>query len=171
MDRIEQRLPVALGFLSQRAGKEGNSRSGRHSPRDVFPPVVRPRRHAPRRRGSHLLNPANPGHPVLQLQFRSSCTGLLGSDLTKAASGAIALPEAVSVFCRSLVRCYLGPSASSMQSSQHDLHLWLFFAPSFSRCATVSRNGVIRCTGPFAMSAVVCPFRLTAITSAPLETR
>ena len=31
--------------------------------------------------------------------------------------------------------------------------------------------GEIRCTGPFAMSAVVWPLRATAVTSAPFETR
>src|SRR4030095_5304505 len=55
--------------------------------------------------------------------------------------------------------------------AQHDLHLWLFFDPSFSRRATVSRNGGILCTGPFAMSAVVWPFLLTAVTSAPFAAR
>ena len=52
------------GALPQRARNEGNGRSGRHAPRDVSPTFVRPRRPAPRRRGGHLLNPANPGHPV-----------------------------------------------------------------------------------------------------------
>ena len=36
MDRMEQSLHVVLGPLPQRAADEGNSRSGRHSPRDVF---------------------------------------------------------------------------------------------------------------------------------------
>jgi len=42
------------------------------------------------------------------------------------------------------------------------LDLWLFFDPSFSAKATVSGNGTMRETGPFAMSATVSPFRLTA---------
>src|SRR6185295_19527476 len=54
---------------------------------------------------------------------------------------------------------------------QHDTHLWLFFAPSFSRRASASGHGWMRCTGPLAMSAVVRPSRVTALTSAPLETR
>ena len=36
MDRIEQRLRVAPKLLPQRVQYEGNGRSGRHSPRDVF---------------------------------------------------------------------------------------------------------------------------------------
>src|SRR5262249_40354943 len=56
-------------------------------------------------------------------------------------------------------------------SDQHDTHLWLFFAPSFSSSASASGHGWMRCTGPFAMSAVVLPSRLTALTSAPFETR
>jgi hypothetical protein len=36
MDRIEQRLRVAPKPLPQRAEDEGNDRSGRHAPRDVF---------------------------------------------------------------------------------------------------------------------------------------
>ena len=39
--------------------------------------------------------------------------------------------------------------------SQQPTHLWLFFAPSPSSNAMVSGNGVMRCTGPFAMSTVV----------------
>jgi hypothetical protein len=58
-----------------------------------------------------------------------------------------------------------------MAGGQQDLHLWLFFAPSFSSSAIVSGNGWMRCTGPFAMSAVVSPARLTALTSAPFDTR
>src|SRR5882672_6426176 len=45
---------------------------------------------------------------------------------------------------------------------QHEMHLWLFFAPSFSRSASASGHGWMRCTGPLAMSAVVLPSRLTA---------
>jgi len=41
--------------------------------------------------------------------------------------------------------------------------LWLFFEPSFSSSATVAGNGETRCTGPFAMSATVCPLRATAV--------
>jgi hypothetical protein len=67
MDRIGQSLRVSFGSLPQRAQDEGNGRSGRHSPRDVSPNSLGPRRHAPRRRGSDLLNPANPGNPVLLL--------------------------------------------------------------------------------------------------------
>ena len=37
--------------------------------------------------------------------------------------------------------------------------MWLFFEPSFSSSATASGNGWMRCTGPLAMSAVVCPSR------------
>ena len=48
---------------------------------------------------------------------------------------------------------------------------WLFFAPSRSNSTIVSTNGWIRCTGPFAMSTVVCPLRATAVTSAPCSTR
>ena len=36
MDRIEQSLRVARRALPQRAEDEGNGRSGRHAPRDVF---------------------------------------------------------------------------------------------------------------------------------------
>ena len=54
---------------------------------------------------------------------------------------------------------------------QHETHLWEFFDPSFSSRATVAGNGDTRCTGPFAMSATVCPLRATAVTSAPFETR
>jgi hypothetical protein len=44
---------------------------------------------------------------------------------------------------------------ASNETLQHDTHLWLFFDPSFSRSATVAGKGDTRCTGPFAMSAVV----------------
>src|SRR5204863_657741 len=50
-------------------------------------------------------------------------------------------------------------------------HLWLFFAPSFSSSASASGHGWMRWTGPFAMSAVVRPSRLTAFTFAPFDTR
>src|SRR5262245_6999364 len=56
-------------------------------------------------------------------------------------------------------------------SDQQETHLWLFLAPSFSRRASASGHGWMRCTGPLAMSAVVLPSRLTALTSAPFETR
>ena len=36
---------------------------------------------------------------------------------------------------------------------------------------TVAGNGETRWTGPFAISAVVCPLRATAVTSAPFDTR
>ena len=42
------------------------------------------------------------------------------------------------------------------------LREWLFFAPIFSSSAIVSGNGWTRCTGPLAISIVVCPARLTA---------
>src|SRR5207253_4920502 len=58
-----------------------------------------------------------------------------------------------------------------LHGRQHDTHLWLFFDPSFSSSATVAGNGEMRCTGPFAMSAVVWPLRATAVTSAPCATR
>ena len=35
--------------------------------------------------------------------------------------------------------------------------MWLFFAPRLSSSAIVDGNGLIRWTGPFAMSTVVCP--------------
>ena len=35
----------------------------------------------------------------------------------------------------------------------------------------MSGNGLMRCTGPLAMSTVVLPSRLTAFESAPFETR
>jgi hypothetical protein len=54
---------------------------------------------------------------------------------------------------------------------QQDRQRWLFFEPSFSSSATVAGNGEMRWTGPFAMSAVVWPRRLTAVTSAPFSTR
>ena len=38
---------------------------------------------------------------------------------------------------------------------QHPTQLWLFFAPSPSSSAIVLGKGVMRCTGPFAMSTVV----------------
>src|SRR5581483_3036901 len=50
---------------------------------------------------------------------------------------------------------------------QQDTHLWLFLAPRLSSSAMVSGYGCVRCTGPFAMSTVVLPSRLTALTSAP----
>ena len=56
-------------------------------------------------------------------------------------------------------------------SSQHDTQLWLFFEPRLSSSATVSGIGETRCTGPLAMSAVVWPRRLTAVTSPPCSTR
>ena len=40
-----------------------------------------------------------------------------------------------------------------------------FFAPSRSSSTTVSTNHWTRCTGPFAMSTVVCPLRAIAVTS------
>ena len=55
--------------------------------------------------------------------------------------------------------------------AQHVTQLWLFFEPSRSRRATVSGIGETRCTGPLAMSAVVWPRRLTAVTSAPCPTK
>ena len=54
---------------------------------------------------------------------------------------------------------------------QHDTHLLLFFAPSFTSKAMVSGNGATLSIGPLAMSAVVCPLRLLAFTSAPFPTR
>ena len=49
--------------------------------------------------------------------------------------------------------------------------LWLFLAPSASSSAIVSGNGCVRCSGLLAMSTVVCPARLTAMTSAPRPIR
>ena len=46
---------------------------------------------------------------------------------------------------------------------QHDTHLWLFFEPSFSSSFSASGHGCTRCTGPLAMSATVCPSRLTLL--------
>ena len=54
------------------------------------------------------------------------------------------------------------------QGLQHDTQLWLLTAPRPSRSSIVAGNGWMRWTGPFAMSTVVCPRRLTAMTSAPL---
>src|SRR4030095_16048690 len=54
---------------------------------------------------------------------------------------------------------------------QHDTHRWVFFAPRPSSSFIVSGYGCVRCTGPFAMSTVVWPERLTTLTSAPFETR
>src|SRR5262249_50823398 len=59
----------------------------------------------------------------------------------------------------------------SPHSNQQLTQRWVFFAPSFSSSAIVSGNGGTRCTGPCAMSTVVCPVRLPAFTSAPFETR
>ena len=53
------------------------------------------------------------------------------------------------------------------QGPQHDTQLWLLTAPRPSRSSIVAGNGWMRWTGPFAMSTVVCPRRLTAMTSAP----
>ena len=55
--------------------------------------------------------------------------------------------------------------------AQQLTHRLLFFAPSDCSSAMVSGNGRRRCTGPLAMSTVVCPRRETARTSAPLLTR
>ncbi len=54
---------------------------------------------------------------------------------------------------------------------QQDMQLSLFVAPRLSSRATVSGCGDTRWTGPFAMSAVVWPRRLTTVTSPPIETR
>ena len=48
---------------------------------------------------------------------------------------------------------------------------WLFTAPRLSSSAIVSGNGWMRWTGPLAMSTVVCPIRLTSVTSTPRTTR
>src|SRR5262249_30272680 len=65
------------------------------------------------------------------------------------------------------------PTATGRQSVgvQHETQWWLFFAPKPSRSLIVSGYGCGRCTGPLAMSTVVCPERLTAFTSAPRDTR
>ena len=63
----------------------------------------------------------------------------------------------------------LSPDVS--ERNQQDLHLWLFLTPIFSSSAIVSGYGCVRCTGPFAMSTVVMPSRLTTWGSAPLEMR
>src|SRR5207344_1730696 len=65
----------------------------------------------------------------------------------------------------------LASNAAASELRQQETHRWLFFEPSFSSSATVAGNGDTRCTGPFAMSAVVCPLRATAVTSAPFDTR
>src|SRR6266550_2588257 len=56
-------------------------------------------------------------------------------------------------------------------ADQQETHLWLFFAPMPSSSLIVSGNGLMRWTGPLAMSTVVLPSRFTPFTSAPLETR
>src|SRR5690606_599594 len=61
--------------------------------------------------------------------------------------------------------------AKTRAVAQQETQLWLFFEPRRSRSATVTGNGEMRWNGPFAMSAVVRPFRATAVTSAPLSTR
>ena len=48
---------------------------------------------------------------------------------------------------------------------------WLFLAPVLSSSAIVWGNGCTRCYGPFAMSTVAWPRRLTKVTSAPFSTR
>src|SRR5262245_37055732 len=56
-------------------------------------------------------------------------------------------------------------------TNQHPTHLWLFFTPIPSSSLIVSGNGEMRWTGPFAMSTVVWPARLTIFGSAPFEMR
>ena len=59
----------------------------------------------------------------------------------------------------------------NVMAGQQDTQLSLLTAPRPSRYASVSGNGSVRWYGPFAMSAVVWPRRLTAMTSAPCSTR
>jgi len=51
----------------------------------------------------------------------------------------------------------LGSPPAYPPKRQQDWQSWLFLEPSLSSNATVSGNGWMRCTGPFAMSAVVWP--------------
>jgi len=48
---------------------EGNSRPGRHRPREPFPLLSGRRRARPCCRAGHLRHPANPVHPVFLLPF------------------------------------------------------------------------------------------------------
>ena len=58
----------------------------------------------------------------------------------------------------------------SLHGSARHASMTVLRSESFQQ-GSVSGNGATRCTGPFAISAVVCPLRLTAATSAPFSTR
>src|SRR5437867_2550218 len=99
-----------------------------------------------------------------------NCNGGNGSGERKKGPGPVPLfcyPSSVPAVVVKPFPCPPSPFPAVQQLT----HLWLFFAPSFSSSAMVSGNGRRRCTGPLAMSTVVCPRRDTALTSAPLDTR
>lgn len=66
---------------------------------------------------------------------------------------------------------FSGASSVPAGAGQQDWQLSLFFAPRLTSRAMVSGNGETLWIGPLAISAVVCPLRLFAFTSAPRLTR